>query len=170
MRMLVIKHATDRQELISQLLRRSSKDQPVMLERLKALNPHVDLERLEAGTVLLVPDTPDLKANAGKPLSGDSFAELVDDVNTRLEATAARVRSGVEMLNADRTTVAAVIKTAAFKRLLESDRALAEQLKSADAQIKADLKQAEEAVRRIEGAQQSAAEEFASLSKLFGLK
>lgn len=71
------------------------------LERVKALNPHVDFQKIAPGTVLFVPDAPGLKAPAGTaPQSAplDDFRALVSgalgDAASRLKEGTPRGRPG----------------------------------------------------------------------------
>lgn len=135
--------------------------------RLKALNPDVDFTRLAAGTVLLVPDTPDLKEGASTSLGGETFEAFVKEVDTRLRISSARVKEGFERILLDRTSVSAVLKTAAVKRLVESDPVLKKQLESADARFKEDERRAQAEQKLLEATQKQAIEELTALARLF---
>lgn len=169
MRMFVIKEETDLAGLSAKLLRarlpETSAD--AAIDRLKALNPHVDFTRLAAGTVLLVPDTPELKKGASTSLGGETFEAFVKEVDTGLRSSSARVKQGFERLSVDRTSVSDVLKTAAVKRLVESDPALKKQLESADAQFKEDERKERAAQELLKTTQKQAIEELTGLARLF---
>ena len=76
MRIFITKTDTDLAALSATLLRKPA-DAGTALDRVRALNPHVeDFQRLAAGTVLILPDTPDIKAGAGALLRRGQQIEL----------------------------------------------------------------------------------------------
>lgn len=170
MRMFVIKQETDLEGLSSKLLRgrTSEADAGAAIERVKALNPHVDFASLSAGTVLLVPDSPEIKESAAASFSGDTLQDVIKDVDSGLKTSGARVKQGFERLSADRTSVSAVLKVAAVKKIVDSDPVLKKQLEAADAQFKEDQKKATAAQKLLEDVQKKAIEELAELQKLLG--
>ena len=88
MRMIVIKQETDLQGLSARLLsgRLASGKAHSALESLQALNPHVDLKKVAAGTVLLVPDSPSFKASASDSVPGNALSDFQELAQTGLEA------------------------------------------------------------------------------------
>jgi len=169
MRRFVIKEETDLKGLNAKLLRaRIAKTSArAAIDRLKALNPHVDFTRLAAGTVLLVPDTPELKEGASASLGGETFEAFIKEVDTGLRISSARVKQGFERISLDRTSIAAVLRTAAVKRLVESDPVLKKQLESADARFKEDESKAQAEQKLLETTQKHAIEELTALARLF---
>lgn len=169
MRKFFIKEETNLAGLSAKLLRArlTETSAAAAIDRLKALNPHVDFTRLAAGTVLLVPDTPALKEGASTSLGGETFEAFVKEVDTGLTNSSARMKQSFERLSAERTTVAAVLKTAAVKRLVESDPVLKKQLESADAQFKDGEKKMFAAQKLLETTQKQALEELTGLARLF---
>lgn len=167
MRMFVIKQATDLQGVSTQLLRRAAGEGGAgALERLQALNPHVDFRKLAAGTVLLVPDSPEIKPSASRTLGEEPVDALVEDLARGLKEQAARVREALKRQEDDRTAVAAALKTAAAKRMLDSDPQLRDQVKAASQQSSDDRKRAQQTLEQIAGMQEGATRELARLQKL----
>jgi hypothetical protein len=165
--MFVIKQATDLQGVSTQLLRRTAGEGGAgALERLQALNPHVDFRRLAAGTVLLVPDSPEIKPSASRTLGGDPVDALVEDLSRGLKDQATRVRAMFKSQEDDRAAVAAALKTAAARRIVDSDPLLRDQLKAALQQSSDERKRAEQTVAQVTGIQELAARELARLQKL----
>lgn len=166
MRVLLLKQASDLQTLTTRLVGSSS----ATLERLKALNPHVDFNRIEPGTVLLLPDTPDMDAGDKDTRSpaGDALDDLVRHVKDGFQAAAARAASAGDDLAADRGAIAAAAKTAAFRRLVESDPLLKKQLDEAGEASDAELKKIREAAKQVEAMGMAAADELAALRRLLG--
>jgi hypothetical protein len=167
MRMFVIKQATDLNGVGTQLLRRTSGEGGAgALERLQALNPHVDFRKLSAGTVLLVPDSPEIKPSASRTLGEKPVDALLEDLSHGLKEQAMHVKSAFKSQEDDRAAVASAIKTAAVKRIVESDPQLRDQLKAALQQSNDDRKQAEQTLEQIVGMQELAVGELARLQKL----
>jgi hypothetical protein len=167
MRMFVIKQATDLQGVSTQLLRRTAGEGGAgALERLQALNPHVDFRKLKAGTVLLVPDTPEIKPSASRTLGEEPVDALVEELSRGLKEQATRVRTALQRQEDDRTAVAAALKTAAAKRILESDPQLTDQVQAALQQSSDDRKRAQQTLEQITGVQELATKELARLQKL----
>jgi hypothetical protein len=170
MRMFILKKGSDLQGMSAELLKSGAADTDtgrVTLERIKELNPHVDFQRLDAGTVLLVPDAPDIKAGAAASVGGEAFDGFVGDVRSGLGASSTRIKQGFERIADDRSAVSAALKTASLKRLVQSDPALKKQLEAADLQFKADIKRGEEAQAALQRAQEQAIEELTALKRMF---
>jgi hypothetical protein len=168
MRIFITKTDTDLAALSTTLLRKPA-DAGTALDRVRALNPHVeDFQRLAAGTVLILPDTPDIKAGAGSMLGADTVSDLASDVGSGLKAVNSRFANRVEDLKADRAAVIATLKIAAVKRLIESDPALAKQLESSDAEYKREQKRVAEAEVQLAEVKKTAVAELERLQKLLG--
>jgi hypothetical protein len=168
MRIFITKTDTDLTALSTALLRRPA-DAGTALDRVRALNPHVeDFQRLAAGTVLILPDTPDIKAGAGTAIGAGTVSDLATDLGSGLKAVNARFADRVEDLKAERAAVVATVKLASVKRLIESDPALAKQLDASDAEYKREQKRMTEADAQLAEVQKTAIAEFARLQKLLG--
>ena len=127
MRMIVIKQGTDLQALGTRLFGSTAhKD-----NGLQRLNPHIDFKKIEAGTVLFVPDQPGLKTGETNSVSGWVFDEFRAQVSDSIDASATRVREGFATLADERQTINAVLKSAAITRLFEADPDLKPQLEAA---------------------------------------
>jgi hypothetical protein len=167
MRMVVISQSTDLNRLRKTLFTGAA-DTSAALERVKALNPHVDLRHVAAGTVLLLPDSPSVSATHSSSIGGDAFSEFAADVTNGLKNAAQRARAGTESLAADRTAVAAVLRVAAVKRIVGSDATLAKQLDTASARFTAGQKEAQEAAATLATLTAQTKKELAALAKLLG--
>jgi len=170
MRLVIISQATDLPALRKMLFKSAqpAAASAAALERVQALNPHVDLQHLAAGSVLLLPDLPGVNPSASRSISGDAFASLAAEAASGLKVSAERVRAGAESVAADRSGVTAALRTAAAKRVIESDPTLAKQLEAAAAHSTAQQKAAQEAAAALEKLAAQTAAELAALSKLFG--
>lgn len=167
MRVIVIRQPLDPQGLARDLFGLAA-DASAMFERVKALNPHVDFDRIPAGTVLLVPDAPESRAGgeAVRSPGSDGFEAVAQDALAGLKAASERAASAGEASAADRAAFTAVLKTAAVKRLIESDPLLKAQVEQATRTFDADRGAVQEAARQIELVAKTASEELAALKKL----
>ncbi len=175
MRLFFIEQLSDLQALSGWLLkpakgRRSSSRElsQATLAQLQKLNPHVDFQHLEAGTVLLLPDTPELKDADSQSLSGNSFEDFAAHSREGLKTVVQRMDSSAEALAADRAEVTAVLKTAALKRLIESDPLLKKQIDEAGNAFSEAQKQRQEAARQLETMQQGLEAELEVVRKMLG--
>ncbi len=138
------------------------------LAQLTAANPHVDPHKIEAGTVVLVPDTPGFKAAAASSIQSQPFADFQKTVSTALDAAAAAMRTGNAARAAERHAVATVLKSATFRRLVANtpdlQKAAEAALKAAEQDAAAD-KQAEAQLGTLNKA---ALATLADLAKIVG--
>ena len=170
MRLIVIKQASDLQTLSAGLLKKPAASHGSVhevsratLEQVKILNPHLDLQNLEAGTVLLLPDSPELSDADSQPLAGTSFNDFVAHVNEGFKAVTQGMRISAEELAAERSAVNAVLKTAAVKRQIESDPLLLKQLDEANSEFTDAQKQAQDAASQVEAMQKDMSTELEAL-------
>jgi hypothetical protein len=168
MRILVTEKAMDLPALAASLAR-NARGAHAALERVKALNPQIaDAQRLAAGTVLILPDAPELKPGAGQAAGGEVFSDLGDRLLAGLRDLEARHGRVVEQRAADHAAVRDALKSATAKRLIEGDPQLKEQLAAAEAQFKADQKQATEMGAQMAAAAKLAEAEFEKLQNMLG--
>ena len=139
-----------------------------VLEQLKNLNPHVDFTNIVAGTVLLMPETPDFNDAASASLAGDAFDPLREQMLASVEVATSRVREGYAALLTEHKEVAVVLKSAALKRALESDPDLKPQIEAANQVLKRDQQAAKDAEKNMQTLQEQAAAELASLMQMLG--
>ena len=169
MRLFVIQQTSDMNALSAVLLKQPAGGQALSqatLEQIKKLNPHADMQKLQAGTVLLLPDTPELKDADSQSMAGKFFDDFSATTRQSLDAVAQRMRVGAEAQAADRAGVTAVIKTAAVKRLIDSDPQLKKQLDEAANEFADVQKQAQEAARQLETLQSGLDNEMQVLRKM----
>ncbi len=104
------------------------------MARLQALNPHLDLRRVTPGSVLIWPS--DSSDEDGASVSGSAFDSFAADVRAGLKSATARVRAGLVRQDEQRKEAAAVFRSAAFKRAMETDAELRQQATAADTRAK----------------------------------
>jgi hypothetical protein len=170
MRMLLIKQDTDIQELSRRLLsaRLSSDRVDSTLQSLQALNPHADLRTLRAGTVLLVPEAPSFKVSATDPVHGEPFDDFQKLVRAGLNGAAKRLEARNAARAAEQAEVTTMLKTAALKRILETDADLKQQAAEAVKAAKEEQQEADQAEQALAAAGKAALGALAALGKLLG--
>jgi hypothetical protein len=133
MRLLEVKDDTSVDALSGDLLdaRISDEHAQAALASLRTLNPHADLAKLKAGTILVIPESPGFKVSATDAVLDEVLGPFEKMVKGALEAAAAKIKAGNESRAAERGELAKALKTAAFKRVLEGDPDLKQQVASA---------------------------------------
>jgi hypothetical protein len=168
MRMLVIKQNTDAQALSDQLLKAkiSSAQSESALTQLQALNPHVDLTKLSAGTVLLVPDLPSIKITPTDPVHGQAFADFQKLVGNSLDEAVTSLRVDSRDRAAERSAVTAALKVTAVTRAIGSDATLKAQAAAVSKTFAQDQQLDKDTVSAAASASKDALATLAKLSKL----
>jgi len=170
MRVFIVRKGSDLQAVGAELLRSDATDparEEVAIDRIRELNPHVDFQRLESGTVLLLPETAELRAGAGESVGGEAFDGFVGEVHVGLENSGDRIKQGYARIADDRKAVSAALRSAAMKRVVEGDPTLKAQLESADAALREEVRRGTEAQEALAKAQAAALQELADLKRLF---
>jgi hypothetical protein len=168
MRIFITEKETDLEALASSLAR-TPRAAGAVRERVLALNRHLaDAARIPKGSVVILPDSPEIKASVGTSVSGVSAGEIGQRFSAGARAQLSRAAARLESLNAERATVRDALKSTAAKRLVESDPQLQKRLVAADAEFKAEQKRATEFRALIEKAAGEAQAELARLQKLIG--
>ena len=165
MQLFIVKQDTTWQALSARLAQPGA-PATAALERLRALNPHLDKARLVSGSMLLLPDLPGMKGEQTQSVGGSAFEGFSAEVNNGLAYAAKRVRTGADAVAADRANVSGLLRGAAAKRVLEGDPQLKQQVDEADAQFKTDAARAQDAAKQVEAMQARATEALAALARL----
>jgi len=170
MRVLVVKQDGDADALGGLLLnaRLSAPQATAALANLQALNPHVDIKKLKAGQMLLVPDAPGFKVSATDSVQGQGLQAFTDSVTQALGATAERLKAGNAARASERADVLAVLKLAAVKRLIDSDADLKQQVAESTRSFKDDDQQAADLERNLASAIKAASAKLTEIGKLLG--
>jgi|WetSurMetagenome_2_1015567.scaffolds.fasta_scaffold01265_2 hypothetical protein len=167
MKFVTVKQGTDLQALGATLLKASAgANAAATLGRIEALNPHLDLQRLAVGDVLLLPDTPDLDPGQTQSVGGSAFQGFSDEILRGLDRLTQRARAQTETLAANRAVVNGVLKMASVKRVIETDPQLSKQLAEVDAQSRVDQNAAQAAAKQVDALHQLAAAELDALGRL----
>lgn len=175
MRLIVIKQASDLRTLSAGLLKKPAASHgsahevsQATLEQVKILNPHLNFQHLEAGTVVLLPDSPELSDAQSQSLAGTSFDDFFAHVNEGFKAVTQGMRIKADELAAERSAVNAILKTVAVKRQIESDSLLKKQLEEAGDQFADAQKNAQDAASQVEAMQKGMHNELEALKAMLG--
>ena len=169
MRVFIMDKAMDLQSLAASLAR-NARTAEATLERVKALNPQIaDAQGLAAGTVLILPDSPELKPGLGAPAGAatHTLSDLANQVRAGLRDMEARNRQMLEQRAMDHAAVREALKAAPARRLVDSDPVLKERLASAEAAFKTEQKRAAEMDAQFAEIARLAEAELAKLQRLF---
>jgi hypothetical protein len=170
LRTIIIKKNTDIQAIRSQLLdaRFTGPQGDAAVDQLKALNPHVDLDKVDSDTVLFVPDAPAFKASATTSTpSGpvDDFRSFVADA---VSATLQRQKAARAVHAADRASVASALKSDVLKRAAAADPAVATKVDAASKTLAQDDKDDKLAEETLASMGKAALAVLADVKKLLG--
>ena len=155
-------------EALASDLARTPRAATAVRERLTALNPHLGAARIPRGGVVIIPDGPDVSSGAGTTVGGVGLGELAEKFAASRRAAASLAQERLESLTAERAAMRDALKTAAAKRLVETDPLLQKQLAAAEANFKAEQKRTAEATAQLKKTAELAQAEMAKLQKLFG--
>ena len=168
-RTFTVRNETTLQALGATLLdaRFSGAQADAAMERVKALNPHVDFQRIAPGTVIFVPDAPGVKATVSAAQSGpmDDFRALLSGA---LSDAASRLKDGNAARAAGRADLSAALRSAAFKRVTGEDRDIAKQVSEAQEAMASEESADKQAEENLAEASKSALAALAQLRKVAG--
>lgn len=170
MRIFVITQTSDLQGLSARLLnkpalgkREKHEISQATLDQVKLLNPHVDFQHIDVGTVLLLPDTPDLKDTDSQSPVDKAFEDFVAHTSEGFKAVAQRMSTSADALTSDQAAVNSVLKIAAVQRQIESDPLLKKQLEEARGEFNDEQKKMKAAALQLEAMQKDISAELAVL-------
>jgi hypothetical protein len=134
------------------------------IAKLQALNPHLDLQRVVPGSVLIWPS--DSADDDSESVSGNAFDSFATDVRAGLKAATARMRAGLVRQEDQRKETAAVFRSAAFKKAAETDAELKQQATAADSRAKAQQAKAKDIDAALLALDRTADQGLAALAKV----
>ena len=138
------------------------------LEQLKNLNPHVDLKKIEPGTVLLIPDGPRFRNVESVSVTGAAFNALSEQMLASVDASASRLRAGFDALLTEQKEVVGVLQLDPVQQAIKAESQLASQIDAATLVFKQDDKLAKDAEKVMQTLKEQVAAELASLTQLLG--
>jgi hypothetical protein len=136
------------------------------LKRIRDLNPALGGGRIKAGTVVLVPDVPGIKATGTEPAKTDPVSLLNGQFERAVRETLRQVAVGLRGREAERADLAAAFKSAAFKRALGADPELGGKADLARKEIGEDEAADKELEARLTGLRDAAKASIDKLDKL----
>src|SRR4051812_37488086 len=115
MRTIVIKGDTTLQDLSKRLLdqRLGAQKAEAALAELKALNPHVDLEKLAPGTLLFVPNAPGFTSSSTDSPTAEPQDDFLKLLQGALRVAAADLEAGLVARAKERADVSTALRSTA---------------------------------------------------------
>ena len=166
MRFLVIKQDTSLQALAAQLVKDGT-GEAAALDRLRVLNPHLDLQRVGKGAVLLVPDSAGYQAEGDK--AGDEGFELfAREVASALREGTSRATDALAAAEAREKEVGKLFRSAVIRKLSDEDEALRGRLDSVSGRASTASKESKRVAPQLDALKKGAAEELKKLRDLLG--
>lgn len=168
MRILTIISETDLQGLRRMLIDRrlGAARADAAIERIRALNPHVDLDRAGPGTVIFLPDAPGIR-----PHSGDSPAQGAAEAfqamaAAALDRAAGQLKAGLAERASEREAVRAALDSPVFRRSIGGDQALRQRAEEAAKAIDQEEEADRTAAETLDATGKAALEALLALGKL----
>ena len=170
MRTFVVTGETDLQALRNSLIDRrlGAAKATAALDRLRALNPHVDIERPAAGTLLFVPDGPEFTARAAASPTQAPLDEFRGLLENALNRTAEELKSGLAAREQERSAVKAALDSDVFKRATTGDQQTQQQAADAAKALGEEEAADRAAAQELEASRNAALAALAELGKLVG--
>lgn len=138
------------------------------LDRLKALNPHADPERIAAGTVLFVPDHPAFRASASASPQAAPVEEFRVMLTGALTDGASRLKTANATRAAERADLSTVLRSAAFRRAIGDDRDVLQQVSDAQRGMATEETEDRQAEETLAAMSRAALAALAQLTKVVG--
>jgi hypothetical protein len=165
MRMTIINQSSDLKTLGARLFGTDTALESA-LAGLQRLNPHVDFSRMEAGTVILVPEQAGLRDGESASVSGSAFQSFESEVRAGVKGIAARVSSGRKSRLAQQEDFSTLLELEGVKNLFDNDAELKTELEVALQTFKNDQQATKESESLLKVLQEQSTRELAGLGKL----
>ncbi len=138
------------------------------IARLRALNPHVDLDRAGPGTVIFVPDGPEFTARAtASPMQG-AVDELRSQAEAALAGAAEQQKAGLAERAVERQAVRAAFDNTVYRRAIANDQDLQRRTEQAIAAMDDAEAEERQAAETLEATGRAALEALSALGRLAG--
>lgn len=164
MRFYVVKQDTGLKALGQALFKANRKS---MTERLLAANPHVEAERIAAGSVLLLPDGGDAREAEAPAIDAAGFEAFAQEFHAAFRAAAERIRNDTNKRGDADKDAEKLLRSAAIRKLAESDETLRERLVEAAGYVHLRARDARDVAARLEAIEGGLMEEIGKLQRVF---
>jgi hypothetical protein len=132
-------------------------------DEIRRVNPRIDFDRLAAGDVIVIPDSPDVAADAGEKPLGSFFDLSAEQATENLKQLERRVREGASRTGADRAALTKLLGSAEVKRALGNQEALIRDVERIRESIKADDKEMATRLKQLDTTLTAVANDLKSL-------
>lgn len=140
----------------------------VALQSLQASNPHVNLQKLQPGVVLVVPDTPSFQASASSSTAAGPLDDFLALARGALAGAAKSIVDGNSARSAQRQAVAAALQSATAAHVGQADANLQQQMAEATQALNQEQLQDEQAAKDFASANDEVLARLSELNKLLG--
>ncbi|MDR2154282.1 MAG: hypothetical protein LBE78_04555 [Burkholderiaceae bacterium] len=167
-RTLVVDQATNLKSISATLLdaRFGGTQADAAMRQLQALNPQVDLNKIAAGSVLFVPDSPVFKVSATSPVQTLPLQDFSAIVADAFNQTAATLKSKAAARAAARAQLNPALKSAAFKKIVGKNEELTRRLTLAQKTLAMEEKNQQQAQDALDAMSKAALTQIAKLAAL----
>ena len=132
-------------------------------DEIRRVNPRIDFDRLTPGDVIVIPDSPDVVADAGEKPLGSLFDLSAGQAAENLEQLERRVRQGASRTGADRAALAKLLTSPEVKRALANQETLVKDVERIREAIKADDKEMATRLKQLDTVLTAVASDLKSL-------
>lgn len=160
MRTLLVPPRTDTTALSTRLMASGSAQR----EALTRLNPHTPLDRLAAGTLLLVPEG--VEADDSSSITGEAFAELSQQLLEGLSQACQAAEQGHAQRLEEGKAVLEALDSEALKTATRTDPELAAQISRGRQVLEQDTKTTPDALAALARMQEQVKSDLEALGKL----
>lgn len=147
--------------------------QPALAAKFASANPHIDMDRLRPGDVLVVPEELGEEiASSGPPLGdggpvlSNGLASFAEFAAAALGGAARGLEAGVKRQVADAEAVVAAARSRGVKEALDGDAELARQVEGATRRAREDAKSAQTDLKQFDGQRELALKALGELQAL----
>lgn len=166
MRVVVLKSRQDARTLKSRLIPETlAPEARVRAEaQLRTANPHLDLDRLEADAVVVVPEAIEVEPAVAERLDIVTPPDLVE----RLAPVRARLQESIALEAKEREVIRRDLGGRAVRAAIEANPQIAEQVERVRDQLTEDARVAREAEARLQALVEQASTDLEALHQRFG--
>jgi len=138
------------------------------LQQLQRLNPHLDLQRITPGAMIIVPDKADdvgFPAGSLKSIGADAMSSFETFAAQALKATSLGLKQAADRAKTEEASLATALNSRGVSDALARDPALKAQAEAASVQAKANVKASTDELKAFDKLSKAAAAELAVLQK-----
>lgn len=169
MRILTIRTARDAAAARERLLATADPEATARAEvLLREANPHLDLDHLEAGTLVLVPDAPEFSRDHTEPAGGGALETSITTATEHIEALDARFSAATALASDAREAVLKDLRSRPLRQLEERLPELKPDLDRVRRALAAETRDTPGRRSQFDRVRKQAVEDYEALRQRFG--